>query len=107
MQEVFYPDASWHIVTLYLDPYSIANLSQLNNQLHLVCQRESLWCVMMCKIFLDHITLQEVQGQYMKWYRDLYQYGAYYTSNVLHIRTITPPIGYSYLLETGQYDCYT
>jgi hypothetical protein len=57
---------------------------------------------MMRRDFPDHITLQEVQGQYMKWYRDLYQYGAYYTSNVLHIRTITPPIGI--FLPFGQSD---
>jgi hypothetical protein len=52
--------------------------------------------------FPDHALLKEVQGQYRRWYRDLYQYGAYYTSNELYIRTITPPIGIFLLF--GQFD---
>ena len=81
---------AWELVTLYLDVPSVLRLSEVNKQLHRGCQRDALWIGFMMVDFPEHVV--PACGQYHRWYKDLYQYGAYYARQERRISVQQAPI---------------
>lgn len=89
-QDTSHDDLAWQLVLLCLDIVSIARLSGLSVQLRRVCQREQLWQPLMLRDFPEHFAL--TLGKHRMWYQDLYQFGAYYSSQHIEVTVSQHPV---------------